>query len=644
MWTIIGIILSTALITAVCSFAASGNALVVDILGEGYGDYGGTLTALLLIPVGILSAIIVSMSVIVISNAFRVSAGERTAQFGTLKSVGATKRQITATVMYESILLSVVGIPIGIIIGLILAFTGVQVANYVLSELNSLIHLMMNELIIVIDFVITWQALIAAALISFFTVLFSAWLPARKAARIASIESIRVANEIKIEAKQIRTSHFVEKLFGFEGTLAAKNIKRNKRNFRASVVSLTIGIVLFINLSAISKQANLIENMIYPDVNATVMVDYSSLRSFLINETTGREETIMVAPINSEVADTITERLRKYEDTTIFGAGVDMNTYRAIVPKEMISPEMLEAFFYPEEKQVYEVSAEIITVDRENYAALCKKAGVPIGSNILLNHYSYNDNGKVVSFPPFLLEGNDLQLIKADGSILEIPVHCVLTQKDIPNELLPPNTQIVRVIVPQGDMREYTWYSDPADIDGFIDYANVIMGDVFPQGQESTYMEAGFNTRVFEIRDYMKVMNIAIILAKVFVYSFVALLMLIGLTNVISTMSTNVRMRSQEFAVLKSVGMTHNGLKRMLNLESIMCSAKSLIIGLPLAILLTYLINIPIRAMFPVPYQFPWIAVVWCIVIIFAITWVTMRYSAARLRGKNIIETIRLER
>lgn len=227
MWTLIGVVLSTALITAVCSFAASGNALVVDLLGEGYGGYSGRFATLLLIPAGILSAIIVSMAVVVISNAFRVSAGERLAQFGMLKSVGATKRQIMSTVMYESILLSAAGIPVGIIVGLIISFTGVQVANYYLGELNSLIHIMMNEMTIVVDFVIAWQAVIAAVLISFFTVLFSAWLPARKAARIAAIDSIRGTGEVNIEAKQIRTNRLVEKIFGFEGTLAAKNMKRN---------------------------------------------------------------------------------------------------------------------------------------------------------------------------------------------------------------------------------------------------------------------------------------------------------------------------------------------------------------------------------------------------------------------------------
>jgi putative ABC transport system permease protein len=637
LWTLFGIVLSTALIAAVCSFAASGNALVLDILGEGYGDSGGILAALLIIPASIIIAIIITMSVVVISNSFRVSAGERTAQFGILKSVGATKQQITSSVLYESVFLSAVGIPIGLIAGLFIAFAGVQVANHFLGELNSLIHMMMNEITIVIDFVIAWQALAAAAVISFLAVLFSAWRPARKAAKIAAIVSIRGSNEVGEGTRSLHTNPLTQKIFGFEGTLAAKNMKRSRRNFRASVVSLTVSVVLFITLSALSEQARRLESSIFPDVDATVMVDYSSVRNRFVNEATGGNESVVVAPIDSEFAQTITKKLRAYENTAIFGVGDDNETYNALVPREAISPQMLEAYFSAEEKPEYEVSAEIITLDAENYAAFCERAGVPVGSNILLNRYNYNDNGRTVSVEPFLLDGEAVRLIKADGAVSEIQVHGVLTE--VPNELLGPNVQIVRLIVPQDIMRSYSWYATPANIDGFIDYANAVMSEMFPPG--TGYMESGFNTRVYTIQDYMKVMNIAIGLAMVFIYSFVALLTLIGLTNVVSTISANVRMRSREFAVLQSVGMTYGGLRRMLNLESVMCTAKSLIIGLPLAIALTYLLNLPIRAAFPIPYRFPWLVCVYCVFAVFAITWVTMRYSANRLRGGSVIDAIR---
>ena len=141
----------------------------------------------------------------------------------------------------------------------------------------------------------------------------------------------------------------------------------------------------------------------------------------------------------------------------------------------------------------------------------------------------------------------------------------------------------------------------------------------------------------------MKVLNIAISLAVVLIYSFTFLLMLIGLTNVISTLSTNVRMRSREFAVLKSVGMTTESLKKMLNFESILCSLKALLIGLPVGIGITILVNNPVRELYPIPYELPYMSILFSILAVFLITLVTTRYAAYRLRNQNIIESIRAE-
>lgn len=643
MWTLIGIALSTALITAVCSFVASGNSMLVNFFGADYGLYGQSFVGLLLIPAIFFCFIIVAMSVVVVSNVFRISANERTAQFGILKSVGATKEQIVASVMYESLLVCAVGIPIGIVLGLLLAFGGVGIANHYLDELNSLVHIMMTEITLVVDFVVSWQALLVAAAISFLSVLFSAWLPAHKAANVSAMDSIRGTGEVKLEGQQLRTSPLVQKLFGYEGTLAAKNMRRNRRVFRATVISLTVGTVLFICLSALSQQAKALEDMMNPRAGATVLSDYASVRTSHINEVTGRKESVIAVPIHSKTGNAVTERLRAFEGTKTFGSGVDYETYVAAIPHEQISGQMLDVLDYPEEQQSYELSVEIITVDDKNYAALCEQAGVSIGANILLNHYTHNDNGHAVGIAPFLLEGQTLQLIKADGSIHETPVQGILTQDEIPKELFYPNTNMIRLIVAEAETRGYAWHSDPADVEGFMNYANVVLDEMFPNDEDAAYMEAGFNARVYKTNDYMRVMNMAIVVALIFMYSFVVLLVLIGLTNVISTMTTNVMMRSREFAVLQSIGMTPEGLRRMLNLESILCSAKALLFGIPIAILLTYLINLPIKALLPIPYEIPWLAMLLCVCVVFLITLTTTRCAANRLRNRNIIESIRSE-
>ena len=643
LWTLVGIALSTALITAVCSFLASGDALIMHMLGPDYGEHGGTVFVVLLIPAAILGAIIISMSVVVISNAFRVSAGERAAQFGMLKSVGATKRQIMSTVMYESLFLSAVGIPAGIMLGLGLAFVGILVANNFLGEINSLVHIMITELVIELKFVVAWQAIIASVALSFGTVLLSAWRPARHSSRLAAIDSIRGTGSVRVEQKRVRTSRLTERTFGIEGSLAAKNMKRSRRSYRASLLSLTVGVVLFINLASLSAQVGAIESLLYPDVAAQVVVDYTSARSYRVNEVTGRDEVTIAVPIDDRCAGEVTARLREYPGVAVFGVGCDMETYDAAIPQEGLAAQASGGVLYDEEQAEHELAAMIVTLDADNYSRLCELAGVPLGSNLLLNRHDYNDNGYARVIEPFELAGQELRLVRADGSAWDVPIHAALTAEAVPRELMGMNTIPVKVIVPQGVTRDYTWYVETEDILGFSAYANAVMQELFPRDEGAAYMELGFTTRVYEIADYMKIMNIAIVFAEVFVYSFVALLTLIGLTNVISTISANVRMRSREFAVLQSVGMTRPGLQRMLGLESLMCSAKALVFGLPIALALTYALNVPIRAEYPVPYSIPWSAVMWCIVGVFAITGVTMRYAAARLRKQSIIEAIRAE-
>jgi putative ABC transport system permease protein len=128
-----------------------------------------------------------------------------------------------------------------------------------------------------------------------------------------------------------------------------------------------------------------------------------------------------------------------------------------------------------------------------------------------------------------------------------------------------------------------------------------------------------------------------------FVYGFVGMLTLIALTNVISTISANVRARSGEFAVLESVGMTKRGLWRMLNLESILCSVRSLLFGVPLGIVGAYAAYRAMGLQAEVVFSFPWLAVCECALGVFVITWVTMRYAANRLRGGSIVDAIRAE-
>lgn len=646
LWTILAIVLSTSLTMAICSIIASGNEMIVHFLGEDYGDYGGAYLLLMLIPAIILGFLIFAMSVTVISNVFRISAQERVNQFGIMKCTGATQRQITETVMYESIWLCIIGIPLGIVSGQLLAFGAICVINHYTNELQELAHMMMREITLSMKFVFSVPATLISVLLCILTVLYSAWRPAHRAAKISAIECIRPNATTNIAKKQLRENQLVKRIFGFEGTLADKNLKRNHGNFRATLISLSVGVILFVSLGGLEKQASAIQDILSLNIDETVIAGYACGRDEGVNEKTGRRETIYLRPIDSQLGEQVTKRLEEYEDIDIFGMGNNRDIYFTVLSAEQVTYQMQQIYESPEESsepEGFEYDVELVTLDQENYEKLCEQANVPVGSTILLNQYSYNDFGNEVKLEPFTSAIHNMELRKADGSITNVPIQGTLTAEQMPKELFYVNTNPIRLLVAEASVGEYTWYAAPEDIDAFMKYSNQVLTEEFPSHTQNSYDQEGFNTRVYKTDEYMQVMNIAISLVAVFMYSFVVLLVLIGLTNVISTLSANVMMRAREFAVLKSVGMTPESMRRMLHYESILCSAKALIYGIPIGVIITILINLPIRSLLPIPYELPLAAIIICALVVFILTLAVTRYAAHKLRKQNIIEAIRAE-
>ena len=185
MGAIMAIVLSTALTTAVFCFVTSTNGMIVSFFGGGYGEYGGAYTTLLLVPAIFFSGLIFIMSVTVISNVFQASTNQRMNEFGILKCVGGTTKQIKETVIYESIWLSIIGIPMGLVSGLGIGFLGVQIASGFVEEMNNLQQsIIMRPISMELSFLITPGAFVISAVFSFLTVLYSAYRPAKKAGNI----------------------------------------------------------------------------------------------------------------------------------------------------------------------------------------------------------------------------------------------------------------------------------------------------------------------------------------------------------------------------------------------------------------------------------------------------------------------------
>lgn len=226
--------------------------------------------------VSLLLLLVVFGSILLVYNSFSISVSERTRQFGILRSIGATKKQIRGAVFSEAFLLSLIGIPLGLLVG----FAGIAAVLWYLKDIVAMMYTGTAPVNASLRFEFSFLALLVSVSIGLFTTLASAWIPAIRANRVRPIEAVRQTKDIRLRAKEIRTPRIVGKIFGIEGVLASKNYKRNRKQHRAVVWSLALSILLFVSaFSFIRYMSRYIDDMTsnQPKVDLTKNIELSAM-------------------------------------------------------------------------------------------------------------------------------------------------------------------------------------------------------------------------------------------------------------------------------------------------------------------------------------------------------------------------------
>lgn len=640
--SILAISLSTSLVTAVMCFVTSGNKMLTDFLGSKYGNYGGAYSMIVVIPAFILGLLIAFMSMTVISNIFTASANKRIQELGILKCVGGTGKQVKETVIYEGLWLCLVSIPLGLILGTVVGYFGVKITGYFVSDINELSKsIIMRPFSFSLSFYVSVWTYVLAAFFSFLIVLCSAYKPAKKVGKFTALQCIiGVGTNTDLKKTNVN-DRFVEAIFGCEGAIAYKNIERNKSGYKGTIRALSLGILLLLITGGLSNQSKELRNWMEPD-SEEMDVDYCSIRDIVMNENTGKKEEKIAVPISSETYNDITGSLSEYGNTEVYGIGSDACTYNAILNTDFLSADMSRVPNIFDQNGETEVS--LVAVDNNLYKKLCDRAGAAYGSNLLINCYQYNDNGKMKTISPFNENTTKITLINAADQQIELKIGGFLYQEDLKEQgfhELNPNP--VRIVVPDIDARYFDWYSTPDDEQAYTAYARKVMERYYPIRTEDSYVEQGYTVRISRTDTMVKMLNVAIVLAEIVMYGFVILLIIMGFTSVISTLTTNIRIRSREFAVLKSVGMTNKSLCKMLYSESIVCVIKALVPGVILGTTIPFAVNLSIRKAFPVLYHIPWVLLVVGVFALLIIVLFITRIEINKLKDKSIIDEIRMD-
>ncbi len=555
---------------------------------------------------GIIIIIIVVSSIFVIRNSFSISVSEKNRQYGMLASIGATSKQIKKNVIFEGMLIGLIAIPLGIVFGIIAIIILLQVVNYLLADMLSGMRFMYS---------INWVAILISIIISIITIYLSCLIPARKAAKISPIESIRGNNDIKIKSKKLKTSVITKKLFGVGGVIASKNLKRSKKKYRTTVISLVVSIFIFISLSSFLTIGTKASTFYYMDFKFNM---------FVLNGN---------ADIYEEIAklDNVDEYAYYYETSLDF----DKAKYASDFGKNRFEQN-------PYDKN----SIAIIIYNNEYFKKYIKELGIKeenYKSAVILideGRQSNDDGSKTIERLYKIKNGDKINVAK-DEKIREITITKCTDNSPMGQETVYHDNG--KIIVSEDFMREVF---DEVPNNSYR-ISNLLIESKKAQELESRINdlikqnEKYFELEVQNYETYIKQEQRSLLVIKIFLYGFITVITLIGVTNIFNTITTNMILRSKEFAMLKSIGMTTKEFNRMIRLESIMYGTKSLLIGIPLGILGSYGIYKAFAQGIDLGYMFPYQAVIISIIFVFIIVGITMKYSLNRINKQNIIETIR---
>ena len=595
-----------------------------SLLGlSGISKYDNIIESLIK-SMAILLSLISIGCIIVIYNSFAISVLERKKQFGLFSSIGATKKQIQHTVIFEAIVVGTIGILLGILgsflgIGIVLA-----IINHLLPDLLSggPLRLCAYPLFLIVP-----------VLFMIITVFVSAFIPARRASKISPIEAIRLNDDIKIPRRKLKSSKLIHLLFKEEGVIAYKNMKRNKRKYRITIVSLFISIVLFLSFSAYMK-------LIFQGVGSVVETpEYDASLNVL-----------MTSLSNEEV-----ESLRKSKGVKQSFYGVEYSLIASGDLNDAFTENYQKRYINAEKK--YSVS--VMEVSKSDFEIYKKDANVTkdiplIYNNLSMTDYEENsrksymmkrfESNKSIPFELCETKYNE----KENG---EIDINYSCEQKIVEYALLGHDFFGIEeykrnldplIIIPKGYFGDLTEFNNGYrkiayfDLDDSNDFQETI-DSFIEQGKvkEDAYSD---------IRENLKYTRNMIFVIKLLVYGFVGLVSLIGITSVFNTLYTSIHLRRREFAVLRSIGLTTAGFNRTLLFECLFFGMKSLFYSLPVSLALIVLIN---RVMEGVSSAgeivWPIESILIVIFMVFFIILITTMYATRKIKHENIMEAIREE-
>lgn len=583
--------------------------------------FSNSTVSMLYAVVGVVMAIIIFTSVFCIRNSFAISLTEKTKIYGMLSSVGATKKQIKQSVLFEGMILGLIGIPLGILAGIFAVFVLIQIVNVLIGNylLDSVDGIIMKVSILPI---------LIAILLGFITIYLSARASAKRASKVSPIEQLRNSKDIKISGKKLRTPKIIEKLFKTGGVLAYKNLKRSKKKYRTTVISLAVSIFIFITMNSFITNVFDFAGNYYRDYSYNIMLygNVDQLTKQDIQKIDSLKGVKECYPLYGN-----RKNLIKIKDESKVNKEDGFELY-----EDNLDSDSETITFNQTGEKIIEM--EVKALDDTAFREYAKRIGVDYekvkASGILCDDYQYYDENSNITKKMRRYNYKEDEFIKGTyaGEEISIKVGAIT---DIRPYGLEYNYYFGGYLIVDLDMHP--------NLD--LQIITVAIQSNKPEETVSEIKDLYESLDINNLDESVKEQKSMLLVINIFLYGFIAVITLIGVTNIFNTITSNMELRQKEFAMLKSIGMTKKEFNRMINLETIFYGTKALIYGVALGLLGTFAIYkaFSVKINNGIGVYIPIIPIIISVIFVFAIVFMIMRYSIHKINQQNTIETIRKE-
>ena len=522
----------------------------------------------MLLALYVVILIIMSVSLIlIIRGSFELSMNARIHQFGIFSSIGATPRQIRTCLLQEAMVLSILPMLIGSMFGILISYGVIKAVEFFAADVSG-----RHEAV----FQYHPSIFAATVFISFLTVIFSAWIPARKLSKMTPLEAIRNTSGLLLKKK--KHSRFLSCIFGMKGELAGNALKAQKKHLRISTLSLLLSFLGFSIMICFTTLADI-------STRYTYFERYQDVWDIMI---TLKDTEISDFDLTDELQD-----ISKIKDATVYQKAEAMT----FLPEGLQSDELsslggLEAVAgTPKADGQFQVSAPIVVLDDTSFLDFCLQIGITpnLDGAIVLNQIwdSINSNFRYKEYVPFVMEDNQKTALYKNGKTIEIPVlsytQAVPTlREEYDNYALVhfiPLTMWNKTLgkVCEAESDSYirilsNGTANLADLNGLEQEIVRLVSEQYEIESENRVQERLSNDRL--IRGMVMILG-----------SFCVLLAIIGIANVFSNTLGFLRQRKREFAQYMSIGLTPQEMRKMFCIEAFVIAGKPLLITLPLTIL-----------------------------------------------------------